>query len=592
MAGRHKWARVAVAAGLAGAGAVLFDPMAPAALALYSPPAPPITVPSSVIGSLDGATAIERARMVGNVIPGGPSAVPASVWGTAAKGGTAVMVGVTGFFIGFEGASAVLGWAGVDDVGLKALFPTAVDPGFIPNADVVLVEPGWVGGDSTFNSCWVASWVCGTATAVRVTIVSSPAYGVAGTVVVRVIPLSSAPSGYNKVLLNGDAGSGMMAISSGYYEASIPRYGGDVWPLKFSDTAAHITAGTNTVRWYPVGHPQRPADVISDPTRAWETRWTCSDAQSYSAQSVQFHETDATLPAVPAASCSMGSPLSVEVWEISPLGGPDEVLIESWTPTQALLDWQTDYPQCVDGSCRLLLSRIDPTTAGRLSCFANPALCVDWWTSPTRADEFECTYGGAVVAVTECAVYAPTFNVATGVDVQTETGPKPAGEIGPYADPATGEPVPADDPSPAPAPEPGVGDEDCPPPFSWTSMFNPWWYYKGFTCGLSWAFVPPAGQIQAEVDATGDVLSARPPWSLVEPIGAVFTGLGDGWSTGCSELPDFDPYGNGLRLPCTPPQSGWMTVLRALGTFAIIVGTGFGVWHMVVAAIGGRQADS
>jgi len=353
---------------------------------------------------------------------------------------------------------------------------------------------------------------------------------------------------------------------------------------------SYILADPIAIYW-PVGNPARPADASADPVRVWETRWQCASASASSARSEGFLESWPEWPMYPPAECAGGAvPQWVEVWEITPTGEAEDVLLESWTPTQPMIDWQTNFPQCGDGSCRLLLSRIDAATGLRLSCLANSSLCVDWWQDPARADNYECTYGGGVVAIEECAAYAPTFNVATGVDVQTEAGPKPAGEIGPYADPATGEPVPADDPTPAP--EPGTQDNTCPPPFSWSSLLNPWWNYKGVTCAMEWAFVPPEGMVDTEVAETTAVLSTRPPWSLMGPIGAVFTGLGEGWSTGCGEFADFDPYGNGLRVPCTPPASDELAVGWALMSLAIVVGTGFAVWHMVVAAIGGRQADS
>lgn len=620
MGGQHKWARVVIAAGLAGVGAVLFDPLAPAALALVAPPAPPITVPSSVIGSLDSATALERARMIGNTAPGLATGwrVPVSASGNILKSVGAgspspFTVGVTGFFLGFEGANIIMRMAGVDDVGLEAFLPPSSAVTYVANSDLgAAPEPGWA--PSNVFTSQSAAW---NPAVMTVHLTQQLTYQAGGTIAGSVVLSGSCtPSGiwgpnlsieavyksagnvntYASGAISGAMFSGGQDCGglTGWLNASVPATRSINWVMYYFDHLevwSQYRPSDPRIIYWPVGNPARPAEQSSDPVRVWETRWQCPSASASSLRSEGFLESWPEWPMYPDAECAGGLiPQWVEVWEVTPTGEAEDVLLESWTPTQPLLDWQTNYPQCVDGSCRLLLSRIDPTTGLRLSCFANPSLCLDWWTSPTRADEYECTYGGGVVALDECAAYAPTFNVATGVDVQTETGPKPAGETGPYADPATGEPVPADNPTPAP--EAGTSEDACPPPFSWTALFNPWWYYKGFTCGLEWAFVPPAGQIQTEVQVTTEVLSTRPPWSLVEPIGAVFTGLGDGWSAGCSLLPDFDPYGHGLQLPCDPPQSAWMTVLRALGTFVVVVGTGFGVWHMVVAAIGGRQADS
>src|SRR5665811_700564 len=86
------------------------------------------------------------------------------------------------------------------------------------------------------------------------------------------------------------------------------------------------------------------------------------------------------------------------------------------------IDWQTNYPQCSDGSCRLELFRVDPTTQWRVSCFANPEACISWATDPALLGQMQCTYAGADVALSECNAYVPTFNVMTGTKVQTNTG--------------------------------------------------------------------------------------------------------------------------------------------------------------------------
>src|SRR5665647_598471 len=164
MVGQHKWTRVMIAAGLAGAGVVLFDPMAPAAVAVVSPPIPPITVPSSVIGSLDGATALERARMVGNAVPGlatgwrVPVSASSNIFKAVGAGAPSPFtVAVTGFFIGFEGTSMILRMAGVEDVGLAAFVPPSSAPEYVANSDLGAVpEPGWAPSNvvSSYSAAW------------------------------------------------------------------------------------------------------------------------------------------------------------------------------------------------------------------------------------------------------------------------------------------------------------------------------------------------------------------------------------------------------------------------------------------------------
>ncbi len=140
---------------------------------------------------------------------------------------------------------------------------------------------------------------------------------------------------------------------------------------------------------------------------------------------------------------------------------------------------------CAGGGCQLLLYRVDAQTGARIGCQEYASVCADWWTETVQAtqntDRYECQYNGAPIALDECKVYAQAF------------------KTGQYADPRTGE-------SPAPETPTQPQDESCPPPFTWTSLVNPWWYYKGFTCGLSWAFEPkvtPAAVGQLVTTAQG-----------------------------------------------------------------------------------------
>lgn len=616
------WHRGGVGVGVVGlvAGALVVTSGAAGAV----DPAPsPVSVPSSVVGSVTGATPGQRAAMFGAVgLLGVPVAAGTEVGAVTAAGavggvstaGAGAVVG--GLFIGFEGGSQVLRWAGVpDDMtgidGLTSLW-TATGPqaGFDPNVDVAIFPAGWFNGVNVYQSVWtrLPGWTTWNATGVYVT-VTGPITGEPGTITMDFAP-TAAPGGdasgkanyvgyFTHVVIDaGSCGSASggggykLVDASGHFYITASVLGGScVWHLEVKDN----TNPTPLLNWYPVGHSQRPADTDPNPSRAWETRWTCSGGATGVLRSSTFREGDTQFPLFPSPTCAAGTVVTgYTIWQVSVGGGPAETQVSSWTPKQPLIDWQTNYPQCSNGSCKLELFRVDPTTQGQISCFATPEACLNWATDPALSGQMQCMYAGAPVALSECNAYVPTFNVMTGTRVQTSTGIKESTDVRTFADPATGEPQPNPNPDPVPAPQPGPdgsAPDGCPPPFSFTLGGIGYWVTKGAECALAWAFVPPGGLVQDEVGTTTDVLSARPPWSLVAPIGAMFTGMTSGWSTGCSEMADFDPSHHHLSLPCNPPASDSMTVLRWFITVALVVGTGFAVWHMLVAAIGARQAD-
>lgn len=334
----------------------------------------------------------------------------------------------------------------------------------------------------------------------------------------------------------------------------------------------------NQVTYYSLANPLRPPDVGSSPVRHWRTDWTCGPGSTGSAMSSAFNESTASWPAFPTATCEAGALDSVKVWQMT--AGLDDSLVYEWSlPTEYTSNNPAPDECSTATPCDLLLERQQtPGSTKYSSCFSNPAACVDWWTETAHgtqaveASEYRCTYGGVSLVLKECAVYAHLF------------------DKGVYANPKTGETT-----STTTTPDPSGPEQDanCPPPFSWSSLVNPWWYYKGVVCALSEAFVPNSATVTAQVTATVSTVQARPPFSLFGTLQPVFTGLTSGWSAGCtSRIADFDPDRQGrLAIPCTPPQSAPLTALYGVAVMALVVSTAFAVWHMLVAAIGGRQAD-
>lgn len=611
-----------------------FSPAATApAMAYTGTPVPPITVPGTTLtgGSLDMATAAERARAVGNVVPQGTASnmrIPSTLGQVASKTGGTVMVAATGLFVGFEGANMVMNWAGVDNVGLAALFPDTTVQGYIPNRDAVYGVEGWDGGvnvmtgatryGSSSNQYTMAdvTWTAGEV--VPATIGSgSSAYSFYRQKLSFVNSVGETPQTFFRkyewfyladgtVTLETPSSNGSATGTT----ANQPGFGAPA-----SGAALHrvVAVGLSMEQTYGKGdYPATPQIIYrfpgtagrfdggdADPLRAWETRWTCGDGAPGGFQrSAQFRENDDTIPEYPApGSCGSSWVAHVEVWEI-PVKSDQGTAEKVWEydPSPEAQQFGQKYPKCVDGSCRLELYRVDGASQHQLSCFANPELCVNWFQDPARSDNYQCRYAGAAVDLSECFVYAPTFNVMSGEDVLTEKGPQSATETYPYGDPKTGEAT-----GTTPSTSPGTGtqpgttpkDENCPPPFSWTSLVNPWWYYKAGVCAMVEVFVPTPGLVAQEVTATQNVVMTRPPFSVFTVVQPTVSGLVTGWQGACGgNIAQFDPWGQGrMNIPCERPNTAAFNTMYGVGVAMVLIIAALSVWHMLVAAIGGNSGE-
>lgn len=596
--------------------------------AALSPPSPrPLSVPGSVIaGSLDGATALERARAVGNVIPTGVAGTPSRLSIPVSRalpyvkaGGGGAMVATTGFFIGFDGMNAAMRAAGVTDVGLEALFPPEPETLFQPNFDLgEITPPGWNGMPvrDAADQAWIA---CGSGggcvgnpkvqTQMVLNILEAPPFGQTGRLRYQYDigpnPLPAETMGTSWVVANGQVGcqnlnsttatpvpstcqwglGGSPSVFGVRYPfgTSLPVVTVENWTSRPIGLTQYTPAPTKVVVWFPTGHTSRPPAMSSDPARHWQTRAQCSTGPVVT-NSVTFNESALEWPAYPDAGCLGGSiPTSYEVWLLTEGDQVAPQLVKSWAPAPALTDWYGTYPDCVDGSCRLELQRIDPATGTGLSCFTNPHACVDWFEDPARADNYRCTYaGGQTVPLSECFVYKPTFNVATGTAVQTGTGTRPAADTNPYGDPATGEPVPADGSS---TPGGEVGDPSCPPTFTVSLGGIGYWVWKGVSCALTERFVPQNALDTAAVStawqgtAFGDVggfMGGLTPAAFLPAGGA------------CGVIVDREvPALFGGRLTVTTCGGWWEDagVMRGLIGAAFILGSVFGGVRMILRLI-------
>lgn len=239
-------------------------------------------------------------------------------------------------------------------------------------------------------------------------------------------------------------------------------------------------------RYYAVGWPDRPVGGVENPQRWWETVVTCEDSsgsKTYErAQSSIFSEYDEVWPDYPEVTCVKPLTLThMEIWQHSDYA--EKQLEYSWDLPAEQKQWLRDYPNCVDGSCTLELQRFDTESRRWLACFDDPSLCLNWFDDPQKEILYQCVYNGVKQALEDCNLYSKLFDFEDPTMItDPETG---LGEPG-------SNPVNPTNPEPETNPWAVTIDQNlnCPPPFSWTSLVNPWWYYQGVKCATVEVFAP------------------------------------------------------------------------------------------------------
>lgn len=124
-------------------------------------------------------------------------------------------------------------------------------------------------------------------------------------------------------------------------------------------------------------------------------------------------------PAVPAGAV----PARAQIYLSSPAASGGQILVFDQSTTGSYRAWKQNYPECGDGGCKLDLKK------NFTSCFYYSTNCAGWIDDPSRGSDYNCTYGGHPVPLSECYPYGPTFNA----------GEPEAGRA--YGDPGTGRTV-------------------------------------------------------------------------------------------------------------------------------------------------------
>jgi len=628
------------AAALVGALLIVWGPgsASPASALAVAPNVPaPIGLPGSAYSSASSAMTAAQWNAFLQAHPElavgtGTAGSAAAKIGTSAAGGAATAV--SGFLVGTQLGTGLAQTFGLPTSGnffcdLGTLAGTSGcagvqgAPSYVPNSDVTPMPAGWANNTNatgTMTSAyagtyWGGGWTSGHAT---VTNPTAPAYGATSGSAGATITMSGTcvgtggvgtaqnPSiGASAVFLAGTLSvSKTIGFGTGQLQTScaVPsvtgsnanvtsgdsRYTFD--HLEFTFQGQDSGSPSYTLKWYPVGYPNRPTGVSADPQRTLRNTWTCTQGAGGVASTAAFSETASAWPTVPAAQCAQGMVASVKVEEVTNGTG---TVIYQWTLPAEVGTVATNYPECANAAspCQLLLSRISaPGATTLVSCFTNPAVCTSWWTETSQGTatgsntatksgtEYECSYGTHAVALTECAAYAHAFPAA-------ETG------TGVLSNPTTGE-APSSQPSTSPQ------DQSCPPPFSWSALFNNWWAYKATACALKDAFVPSTASSTAWKSFVGDA-SARPPVNVavggVQFTNAVISGLSA--SGDCTNLPlqmAGGPMGSSASFDlCAGVQQAgqttWGQLLRHALEVVIIGGGCWIAYHRVAASFGGKS---
>lgn len=343
-------------------------------------------------------------------------------------------------------------------------------------------------------------------------------------------------------------------------------------------------------RWTgPGAQMHYPELKLAYPNAEWLTRVRCEDGSTRHMVSEAFQQEVLGNVAVPE-SVSLGDcqPVEVEL-EMQPEGtgtgtSTDRVKVGGATVPQPVRDWQTQFPNCWDGSCSLdLVKKIGGEMT--LDCFEAPDQCLNWHEEVAGGStSYECRYAQQVVDISECNVYSRVFDRTA---VQQGTGyadPKTGQRPGTQTNPTTGTQTP---PQTNPgAASSGMGSPVQNPqtnrqcwPQGWAA-FNPFeWVLQPVKCALEWAFVPRKSVVQNTMNGVRLAAMNSKPGELAATVNTwqAYTAAMNGG--GCAgpmvnlELMDIVSYSGTPLSACSEPAASlahWSKII--IGAGAILLG--------------------
>jgi hypothetical protein len=257
------------------------------------------------------------------------------------------------------------------------------------------------------------------------------------------------------------------------------------------------------------------------------------------------------------------SPKSVKIKETTPSTGTTRDLT-----TQNITTPRGGFAECESGRCLLQLHK------GSTVCFATPSACADWFASPTKAQDYQCTYGTHSVSLAECNIYASTFpktqstaNYLSDPDGNPLPNPDPTKVATPVSDPGA-------DTTTNSSGQPVSSNQDC---FGnvYGTLDPVGWVLRPIQCALQWAFVPPPTKLSEVASSMDDAWSGLPPGKVAAAVQA--WALPGGFN-GCGGLPYDFSMGHGLHMAgtladaCTSPFNQWAPFAKVIATVGICIG--------------------
>lgn len=336
--------------------------------------------------------------------------------------------------------------------------------------------------------------------------------------------------------------------------------------------------------------------------------------------SAQYSASDASRPSIPAVSCPDGWRLvqmsADRIVEDGAGNVTDRERIGEWEAPTSWTDPADPNAACYGlmasaDPCVVMLWKVVPDAAGTgtqlVPCTSEGVTCAGWVDNPDREALYDCRWAPLVAGTP--AVELPLSDCAylrefPEVLPEPPTTDEPAPDGSPADAPAEVD-DPVTDPNLDPTPDmtPGL-DDGCVP--SWWEALTPWGMTKAGACVLRWAFVPTPVQLQTVTTNLQTGVMTKVPFAygqVVEPVITELPALVGAECTGY--LWDLTPadsrvgydsvretHGAGsLAVPCAPP--GWWDPVRGLLVAMVVVGTAWGLWNQVGAAVGGpKDGDS
>lgn len=389
-------------------------------------------------------------------------------------------------------------------------------------------------------------------------------------------------------ILCPDMGGYQIAASIGCGQAGLTTCSGyNSFPTQAAATAAQ---GTITL------HCIEPAGVVncgtgssaitqspSNPPRQLACTVHGDDGNDYTANSPDFTETDASIPAPVCPPLPSG--VHASNVEVAENGGGQHNVLSSQPTTTAYQHQTTAYPGCDDGGCELLLNMKQPDGTYK-DCTDLGTTCNGWFTDANKTDDYRCTFGGQSVELAECNLYSGIFDparIAAGA---------------PYSDPTTGQWSGGQNGPDESQQAYGTTVQDPVKPRSCdattASGFDPIaWVMRPVQCALEWAFVPEPMQVKVDMETSKNAWDDTLPAQVITMV--------QNWApaadqSGCKisvDLPRPAMFGGGTQHldvvnACDGPMATLAGISRTITSAVFIVAAALAIRRAAAGSIGYR----